>query len=351
MFREKNTQTHKLDFVEPSLSRIKEIKDKVRPLVEKVHKEPSKFSTYPLLSLRLEQDIIVDAATLLEIKLNINSNSIANHPRKERFMKQLNEKLSNKRINFNTVIQEASDILGIKNIPDYTELIHKHPNFKDSHILRTELDLFVNRGNFNWTTFERSNFSNFVLNPNQDKLKVNESINCWEAMLYSLIRSEALDKRSVAEIYKPNQKFYETLEALSNAFRWETSKNITDKELFKKTASKVPYFIEISAKGSKYLGGLFHDMISFPNSTDKMIQTLANEKFQGNVDGNMTAYSHWDKWSDSRVGIVPNNELIELIDTREMHIIPLAVFIRKFPSVSKNVMDKLNARTKYTAGD
>lgn len=326
----------------PSLSHIKSIKDAVKPIVNHYHSKPAMSKSFPDCGLALERSIITDAVTLLELKLNESGKSLLHKNALRNFIQHLDKFLVKDRINFDNTVKIGAQLLKINNLPYYSEAIHTHPEFADNKILRTELDLFVNRGNFNWTTADRSNFPKFLLNPFQKKLDCNDSINCWEAMLYSLIRAEAINKRDVAQIYSPQLKQYEIFEGICKAFRWETSKNITDKELLKKAASYNPYFIAVSFKGSKYLAGICHDMISFPNSTDKLLQVISSGKFEGGPDNKMTVYSHWDRWTDSRLGIAPNNAILNIIDDKELHIIPLHTFIKKFPTVSQKVVQNIN---------
>jgi hypothetical protein len=323
-----------------NLSNINKLRDAVRISVEKHHKKPTIEHDFPGYGLKLEQEILTDVITFIELILNKNDKSIIKNQKRENFIRDLCKSFKNKRINFSNGILEASKLLKIQNPPDYASLIYKNPEFLKDRIRLTELELFLNKGNFKWTAFDRSEFSDFLQNKKQSTLDPNANINCWEAMLYCLIRSEALKKDDVAKLYDPNLKLYESLEEISDAFRWETSKNIVDKNLFKNTCSYVPYFIEISNKGCEYLCGLHHDMISFPNSSAKILQTLLDLKYSNDSDNAMTVYSHWNKWTDSRIGNVPRQEILNLIDSKEVRIIPLNVFVKKFPKeIVKNEFD------------
>jgi hypothetical protein len=160
-------------------------------------------------------------------------------------------------------------------------------------------------------------------------------------MFYSLIRGGGIKKEDVANIYEPGLKLYEVLEDICEAIRADKAKHIKDKGVYNINASNNPLFIEISTKGTKYLAGIHHDMISFPDSTDKMLQVLASGNYDGKYDKTVSVYSNWFMWTDSRLGIAPFKEIKKLVDEKDLRVIPLRVFIKKFPKASRDVVNEL----------
>lgn len=284
--------------------------------------------------LILEQQILTDALTFLELTANQHQRSFTSNPQvQEKFLNDFYSNLSYQRINFNRAVKIGAQLLQLPPPPDFSEWIHQHPNFVHDPALRTELDLFINRGNYFWSNFGESTFRNFLKDPSKLKLCDNAKINCWEAVLYSLIRSDAISRTDLNRIYTGSSDSDAVLKSLSQAFRWETSKHITTKQQFVKAALYNPYFIEIS--GNSADNGLSHSMVSFPGSTTKMLQTLVSGCNQGKPDQKLTFYSHWTPWTNYRLGNPANVDAINYMMKHESRIIPLPVFIKLFPKISQ----------------
>lgn len=321
----------------PALAHIGNVKTHIRQLLQGMKTQPSLINGNIPDALKLEQEILTDSLAYLELSLNKTGHSfLANAAQRDPFMTAFLDQLSTGRINFSRAVQAGAALLQLPPPPHFPTWIHQHPGFHSNALLRTELDLFINRGNFEWTSYEESDFARFV-HSTQPALPENAHINCWEAMLNSLMNSGAINRRDVAHIYDPNSHPYDVLENLSKAFRWVTAKHITRKDLFIKASAYNPYFIEISPPGAHYLGGLAHDMISFPNSSDKVLQTLVSGQLQGLPDNTLSIYSNWERWTDSRLGTANTTQAITYMLLQEAHIIPLTVFIHKFPKVVKAV--------------
>lgn len=239
----------------PALSEIQHLQQQMNRWVSNYHTVPSRIvGKTPAAredALRLETRILADSLTYLELK----GKQLNRPPISERFVMDFIRQVCAGHINFNRAVGTGSRMLKLPVPPDFTEWIHQHPKFRHDFILRTELDLFINRGNFNWCTCDRSGFQTFIHDSSQTKLSETASINCWEAMLYSLLRSDAIRRDDLSHIYRSDKKFHEILESLSQAFRWETRKYVMDLAVYQKAAQFNPYFITVSPKGCKYLGG------------------------------------------------------------------------------------------------
>lgn len=338
----------------PSLETIKNIKDSVRYIVNNHHTKPvltyEMFDPSNCYDLKLEKEILVDSLAYLELLCNKNNQSFLKNPAlKDQFIKDFFLQIPHARVNFDRSVHIGAKLLKLTPPPNYYDWVHQHPGFNNNPILRTQLDLFVNRGNYYWRPLGGSRFKEFLLNNQKDKLTEDATINCWEAMLYSLIRANAIDKKAVANLYYPGRSFEQILSELSKAFRWETAKHITSKDLFLKAGAYNPYFILIATKNSEKSGtadGLDHDMVSFPSSTDKILQTLISGHFQDKPDNQPNFYSHWTKWTDSRLGSPDNQEALNYMMKNKTHIIPLHVFIKKFPQISKHTRYALEHNIK-----
>ncbi len=261
--------------------------------------------------------IISDALVYLAFKkscskeqFNLENNIVINKIKDYKRVNEFLNALRTKTVSIQNVINVAVDKLGLeKHKTDNLNVVLESAELKDKPDIKLALNIYLLKGKFNWVNLDGSKFKDFLMNDKLDTLRDDAYINCWEAVLYSMMKSGLIEKNQLKEYYNGN--FAQIQNKLEKLFDFNGSIHISKRQnkriKWNEVMSLTSQLIMMSNDGKTALD---HDMISVPFSQKQILKMLITEKFYEKPT-RPKIFSHWLLWTDGNLGTVKKSFFTE----------------------------------------
>lgn len=258
--------------------------------------------------LRQKLNIISDALTYVSLgqsdKLaayDSNNDTLLNKLKDDNVSIKFVRRLIRNDITFQNTLDVISSEFNI-NLGEKGNLnkLLEHPDLDQKPEIRLAMQMYLMKGYFNWVPDTESEFRKFLFNGEQS-LKTNSSINCWEAVMYGMLKTDLLTKNDLKKYYSGGISDLET--RLEGWFNGLPQTNITintpNHKKWRELLKEQPYVIMINT--------LSHDMISIPYSQKQLLKMMLTKNFDEKPT-RAKLYSHWTTWTAGSVGTVKKDE-------------------------------------------
>jgi hypothetical protein len=243
------------------------------------------------------------------------------------------DKLYRKRntgLTFQGVIRKIKNELNIKHklsIIDSDSIMRRKDISNDTKLA---IQLFLQRGKFEWRNVSGSKFSQFL---SSDRTQLGDSslINCWEAVLYSMYRARLITKKNLKNLYKDD--IYALQDRLKNLYKFKSRSKIasySSKDGIRGHLRTNAKLIMFDDKGGD---GLQHNFVSVPYTQKNVLNMLINNDFEL-PPSKPKIYSLWTNWTNGKLDTTSKKTIANEVKTfskemRTLNINELAKMIEK----------------------
>lgn len=314
-----------------TINTIKSLRKLLKPLIKEQYNKSQSYKYNPIgkeRALKITTDALIyltlsrmskqGRIELYEIPTNPVLMAILNNKKCEQLISSLNFE----RITFQNVINTVGRHLGLVKRPeDDMQSIINSEDLKDKPEIKLALQMYIMRGKFNWVPNIRSEFPRFLQNDMEDSLKDSSRINCWEAVMYGMMKAGTISKEDLKVYYKMGCN--DAVDKLEPLFDFKNSQKLNRKNSLQdpwpELLSKKSFFIMLGKPGSE---GMDHDMISVPYSQKQLLKMLVTRDFN-EKPLKPKLYSHWCEWTDGKLDSVQKeifNDKFEGSGCNEFHV-------------------------------
>lgn len=221
-------------------------------------------------------------------------------------------------VTFPNVIKKLTEYLGFKKRPEiYPEKFFNEERIKNPEI-RLAVQLYLNKGKFVWVPASRSMFKKFVYSETQESLPDGAKINCWEAILYAMLKAKMFSRDLLKDYYEYG--IHLRLNHLEKWFGFNKANPILNQKeaplVGTKNETTKALLIMYS---SRDWSGMEHNMVMVPFSQKQILKMLIEKQFNEEPQKHKI-YSHWTLWTDGTLGTVNKGVFREIVGLSKHHM-------------------------------